>query len=423
MRPKVLMSAYACEPCRGSEPGVGWNWAMSMSRHVDVTVITRSNNRPVIEGWFREQRADTRWAPPEFIYHDPPRIMLFAKQRKLLPVQAFYLVWQIGVSLLMRKKLKDFDLVHHVTFNSMMSPGFWWARSTPVILGPLGGTSCVAREYKALYGRAIWKENLRGWLIRNWSMLPWLRMSFRRAACILCANSETEAYLAARYPEKTNRLLETGVMASEVEAEVTDRSRAEDSMRIIWVGAIEPWKALGIAVRAFGQARAELSNECDLQIDIVGTGSGLEKARSEVAALGLEQNVTFHGALPLEETRARMRTADLMVFSSIKDTSGNVVLEAMSMSKPVVCINHQGAGDMTTDRTAIRVSPGTLQETVDGMAAGIVKLARDANLRHVLGRHGRERILEEYTWEKKAIKMKEIYQRVIGRSKRCQNKA
>ena len=46
---KILISAYACEPDKGSEPGVGWNWAKQISRFHEVWVITRKNNRPSIE--------------------------------------------------------------------------------------------------------------------------------------------------------------------------------------------------------------------------------------------------------------------------------------------------------------------------------------------------------------------------------------
>ena len=41
---KVLMSAYACEPGKGSEPAVGWNWALQAARRHEVWVLTRGNN-------------------------------------------------------------------------------------------------------------------------------------------------------------------------------------------------------------------------------------------------------------------------------------------------------------------------------------------------------------------------------------------
>jgi len=46
---KVLVSAYACEPHKGSEPGVGWNWVKQIARFHEVWVITRANNKEKIE--------------------------------------------------------------------------------------------------------------------------------------------------------------------------------------------------------------------------------------------------------------------------------------------------------------------------------------------------------------------------------------
>ena len=47
---KILVSAYACEPGKGSEPGVGWNWVNGYAeRGYEVHVITRANNKMAIE--------------------------------------------------------------------------------------------------------------------------------------------------------------------------------------------------------------------------------------------------------------------------------------------------------------------------------------------------------------------------------------
>lgn len=42
---RVLVSAYACTPGRGSEPGAGWEWAAAAARENWVLLLTRSNNR------------------------------------------------------------------------------------------------------------------------------------------------------------------------------------------------------------------------------------------------------------------------------------------------------------------------------------------------------------------------------------------
>ena len=68
-RLRVLMSAYACEPGKGSEPGVGWNLAKAMATRHDVWVVTRANNRPVIESELEEQPVPNL----HFLYYDLPR--------------------------------------------------------------------------------------------------------------------------------------------------------------------------------------------------------------------------------------------------------------------------------------------------------------------------------------------------------------
>ena len=49
---EILISAYGCEPDKGSEPGAGWNWAIEVAKRHSVTVLTRANNRDTIEKEF-----------------------------------------------------------------------------------------------------------------------------------------------------------------------------------------------------------------------------------------------------------------------------------------------------------------------------------------------------------------------------------
>ena len=88
---KVLMSAYACEPGKGSEPEVGWQWALQMARFHDVTVLTRANNRGPIEAALAALRG--RQPLPEFVYHDRGTFLLDMK-RHTKAVKLYYLLWQ-----------------------------------------------------------------------------------------------------------------------------------------------------------------------------------------------------------------------------------------------------------------------------------------------------------------------------------------
>ena len=46
---KILISAYSCEPDKGSEPGVGWDYIRSMSKFYDLVVLTRADKKEIIE--------------------------------------------------------------------------------------------------------------------------------------------------------------------------------------------------------------------------------------------------------------------------------------------------------------------------------------------------------------------------------------
>jgi hypothetical protein len=50
---KILISAYACEPNKGSEPGVGRSWLVELAKYHRVWVITRDNNQSSIEGYLK----------------------------------------------------------------------------------------------------------------------------------------------------------------------------------------------------------------------------------------------------------------------------------------------------------------------------------------------------------------------------------
>ena len=133
---KILLSAYACEPNKGSEPGVGWNWALALAqRGYDVHVLTRSNNRRAIEEALAPSNLQLT-----FHYYDLPQILRFWKH---WPggIYLYYLLWQIGAYRVGKilHSTEQFSLVHHITFVSYRQPSFMGGLGIPFIFGPVGG--------------------------------------------------------------------------------------------------------------------------------------------------------------------------------------------------------------------------------------------------------------------------------------------
>src|SRR6266571_2530702 len=129
-RLKILISAYACEPGEGSEPGVGWNVAVEAARRHEVWVITRANNRRVIEAELARNPIPTL----QMVYHDLPRWTRWWK-RGARGTRLYYYLWQLALYPVIRRldrKIR-FDVTHHVTFVN-----YWMPSLLPAPTGTAG---------------------------------------------------------------------------------------------------------------------------------------------------------------------------------------------------------------------------------------------------------------------------------------------
>ena len=150
VRLRVLVSAYACEPDCGSEPGVGWNCVRQVGRFHEAWVITRANNRGSIEGALAMDPSPNL----HFVYFDLPHWMRFWKKGRR-GINLYYYLWQIGAYLTGRKLHRDlrFDLAHHVTFAKYWIPSF-----LPLLPVPSCGDRWAAgcRHRAASGPRLVW---------------------------------------------------------------------------------------------------------------------------------------------------------------------------------------------------------------------------------------------------------------------------
>lgn len=397
-RLKVLLSAYACEPGKGSEPGAGWHWAIHMAQRHDVTVVTRANNAPVIEAALRTFAGPK----PNFIFFDLPLVLQKLK-RPPFATKLYYVLWQIAIRWKLRRLLPEFDLIHHVTFNAFRFAGFWWRTGKPVVLGPLGGGQICPWRLLPFFGPLALAEALRSIvvLLSRWD--PIHRLNCRTAARLLIANRDTYQRVPARYRPKVEFMLDAAV---EVPDAPPHKASNPAACRFIWVGRLEWRKAASLALRAFARARRQNPR---LMLTMVGQGPLHRKLQRLARRLELENAVTWLGNIPHQDIAAWLAQSDVFLFTSLRDTSGYVVLEAMAAGLPVITLCHQGVAEMTTPATALRIPIGSPARTVERLAEAMLQLAADPALRARLGNAGFDRVRQCFTWENKAQRMDRIY--------------
>ena len=106
--------------------------------------------------------------------------------------------------------------------------------------------------------------------------------------------------------------------------------------------------------------------------------------------------------------------SDLFIFPSLRDTSGNVVLEAMSQGLPIIAFDHQGMHDILTDKCAIKIPVTNYEKMVRDLAKAIDKIATNCELREKMGNASLQRIKDNYLWDDKSKRMIEIYKEVLN---------
>ena len=122
-------------------------------------------------------------------------------------------------------------------------------------------------------------------------------------------------------------------------------------LRLLWSGVFEHRKALHLLLEAL----AALPPHVKYELHVLGRGP-LERRWKQIARrLGVEQHCRWLGWLEQEDTRAENVWADLFVFTSLRDTSGTVVLEAFGAGTPALTLDHQGMADIVTPQCGVKI--------------------------------------------------------------------
>lgn len=418
-RLKVLMSAYACEPGKGSEPGVGWNVAREMAKHHDVWVLTRANNRPAIEAELaREPVPGLRFA-----YYDLPRWARWWK-RGGRGVQLYYYLWQLGAYCVARRLHREvgFDLAHHVTFVKYWVPSFVSLLPVPFVWGPVGGGESAPKAFWQDFSPQGQRyERLREWARWLGEHDPFVRFTARRSRVALATTEDTAARLRSLGIEEAQVLSQVGVGPQEFariaraaqggktrgfdgcalsthEIEELGRMASQSSatLRLISMGRLLHWKGYHLSIRAFAEAALH-----DTEYWILGSGS--ERAHLEALAksLGVAANVRFLGNVQRPQALEALAGSIALLHPSLHDSGGWVCLEAMAAGKPVICLDLGGPAVQVTPETGFKVAAQNPEQAVRDMAEAMRRLAEDEGLRQRMGEAGRRRVCQEFSWERK----------------------
>lgn len=413
-RLRVLASAFTCCPpgnpgFTGGESLLGWNILNQIARYQDVWALTQEVDRANIDqapsGSFSENI--------HFVYVGLPSFL-----SSLLRIQGghqiYYYLWQIKASFIAKQLNKEraFDLFHHVTYGNDWMASFIGAR-VPIhyVRGPGGGAHRTPGSLQSEYplGGRIWEKirSIGQWLFRH---DPFFIIGHNRASAILLCNRDSVDSLPKRWTHKAHLFPVSGVSAEDLRSS-TAATSSNDRFNVVSAGSLIRVKGFGLTIKSFREFSESHPNS---QLTIYGSGPEEPRLREIIEQFQLQDKVKLAGAVPRNVLLDQIASSDVFLFPSLRDGGGTVVIEAMSVGRPVVCLDLGGPGMHITDDCGIKVTPGSPKETIHGLAAALERLYLDREMGCQMGKAARDRAAEVYHWDKLGNRLNEIYQATMG---------
>lgn len=399
---KILVSAYGCEPFRGSEAGVGWNWVLQMARFNELYVIARENDRETIEDNLPKECRKT----VHFYYYDTcPTIMRLKKKEKGLYL--YYWLWQIGIIPLVAKIIREQkpDYTMHLTFGSLWMPTFLPFFKVPFIWGPVGGGDGVPPKMLAvlpLKQRIV--QSMRYVLIKTSWLNPLVAIPSRKAILILCRTENNRDAIPKKYRHKCEVVLETA-MGEDVFYHYKDYNTTNNTLEIITTGRLVPFKNTILALESFNNLCKKHSN---VHMTIIGKGSEKNRLTEYILKNRLQKFVDIIPEVPRDQVLAKLCDADIYVFPSLREGGSWALMEALAVGLPVVCLNWTGMKIIANGECGILINPDTYSKVLDDFTNALEYLVENHELRTTMGINARNRMAKEFNWDRLGRKFEDI---------------
>lgn len=391
-----LISAYSVNPYKGSEDSIGWNWVLQYEKNYKegdrIILLTKKFNEK-----------DTRKGLEEFnIQHvelvivDVPDALNWFREKHSAFHHMYYILWQHWAWLWVKHSGIRFDVIHHVTMNDYRIPSeMYKAKGAKVIWGPMGGAQVTPKPLK-VYEKNQLVASFREFVNRSCSWNPFYKKALRSYYKIYCINNETQKQIS-RIVGKDVPLMPELALRDEYK-NLPIRKGNNDILKIVFVGRLIGKKGIAFLVDALSLMPTDMNWE----LLIFGDGDDHALIEKQIADSGIGKNVKLMGNRTLNQIAEAYQQADVFVLPSLREISGNVLLEAMAYAVPIV------AFDTSFCRLLKEVDCGVFINTEQALdnikedyCKAIVTLGQDKELAKQMGLNGYKYVNSKLTWDEK----------------------
>jgi glycosyltransferase involved in cell wall biosynthesis len=318
-----------------------------------------------------------------------------------------HLITQIRQRRVARRLIEQYkiDIIHEPTPVSPRLPSMMYGLGVPVVIGPMNGNMTYPTWYRSSrsFVERAFVPVARG--VAN--LANYLIPGKRRADVLLVANERTRLALPSGCKGRVEIICENGVDPDVWRRPDDLPVRPLHELRVAFLGRLVDWKGVDLVLDVFAEVKMKMPWA---ELWVIGDGPERSRLQSQAGTLGLSDAVTFHGWKSREECAPLLAQCDVLLFPSVFDCGGAVVLEAMSLGLTVVALNWGGPGDYLEAGGGVLVEPVGRRHAVAELAKEVLSLT-PGKLRE-LGEAAQRRIAEHYMWPAKTRQILGVYQSV-----------
>lgn len=232
-----------------------------------------------------------------------------------------------------------------------------------------------------------------------------IRYNLSRADHIL-STSHVMAKETAKYTDKPIAITPFGV---DVELFKPSPHKESEEFVIGNVKTLRPKYGIDVLIKA-ADIFIKNNPEKKIRLDIYGEGPQKEELVELTKELGIEDKVNFKGFVQNTLLPDVYNSVSVSVSVSDSESFGVVAVEAMACGCPVITSDADGFTEVVKDGETGFIVP---KRNPEATAAAIQKFIDNPQLRHQMGKKGRERVLTLYNWEDNVQTMVDIYNTIL----------
>lgn len=395
----ILLSAYACDPSKGSEDGNGFHWANGLAKEgFNVVCITQSKGKSAIEKLQNNSSLT-------FIFVDLPLGLGFLYSFSRPTMYLHYILWQWFAYLKAKtlSKYNKFDLAHHVTWGSLQLGSFMYKLKMPFIFGPVGGGQVAPVAFKK-YFKTYWDVEVKRELTSKWllKLNPGCNSMLKTAKNVIVSNLDTKNLAINNGASKCTLLFDAQLPENFFPKELPIRENT-NVLKLLWIGRLLPRKGILLVT----EVMEKLKSFTDISLTIVGDGEMRGYLENDIEKRGLS-NVNYLGAVPFEKVKEIYALHNLFFFTSLRDSCPAQLFEAMAFGLPIVTLKLHGQDAIVNDEVGIKCNAINPEETVIELKNAILSLYNNRELLQVMSEKAFE-YAKKQTWKNQIKHVVENY--------------